>query len=462
MSLLERKIKVSESMAQSEKCPSCGGNLIFSAEEQTLNCSFCGKSYTPEKLDLLSHIKVYDQDEAEEEEADKNEIVCNSCGANIIADKFTTATVCAFCGSPSLVVKRLGRQFRPDYIVPFKVTREEAEKKIREFAKTKKYVPSDFFGDKNIKRLQGIYVPFWLMDSRCEITVFGTGVKQRMGYKDMYSVQAGREIHLVNVPFDGSLDINDQLMEGIEPFDSSELVPFKTSYLQGYFAKRYDVAIDKQLDRIFYRMEAFGKEAVKFTMDKDYTDFNFDCCSVRVKEPKQKYVLYPVWLLTYEYDGLYYQIALNGQTGKVDGNFPVSKVKKALRYSLLGLEIALRTLLIFSPLLVLGFFVRKYMGLILYFTCIIAGVTTLVMLIYGMTEMGVNAAGGALTKLLYKPLAWLRKKTDKIREEINMTKRDKPKFDAYNIFSEMKDLGSVEKYIEKVRVSDVTPGDIIY
>ena len=43
-----------------------------------------------------------------------------------------------------------------------------------------------------------------------------------------------------------------------------------------------------------------------------------------------------------------------------------------------------------------------------------------------------------------------------------MTERDKPKFDAYNIFSEMKDLGSVEKYIEKVRVSDVTPGDIIY
>ena len=67
-----------------------------------------------------------------------------------------------------------------------------------------------------------------------------------------------------------------------------------------------------------------------------------------------------------------------------------------------------------------------------------------------------------MTKLLYKPLAWLRKKNDKIREEINMTERDKPKFDAYNIFSEMKDLGSVEKYIEKVRVSDVTPGDIIY
>ncbi len=80
--------------------------------------------------------------------------------------------------------------------MPFKVTREEAEKKIREFAKTKKYVPSDFFGDKNIKRLQGIYVPFWLMDSRCEITVFGTGVKQRMGYKDMYSVQAGKEVRL--------------------------------------------------------------------------------------------------------------------------------------------------------------------------------------------------------------------------------------------------------------------------
>ena len=103
----------------SYKCPHCGGNLVYSVEEQLLVCSFCGNGITAEKLSLLSRINPPDQGEADEDE-DRQEITCNSCGAKIIADKNTSATFCAFCGSPSLVTQRLTKRFRPDYVIPFK------------------------------------------------------------------------------------------------------------------------------------------------------------------------------------------------------------------------------------------------------------------------------------------------------------------------------------------------------
>ena len=45
----------------SYKCPHCGGNLVYSVEEQLLVCSFCGNGITAEKLSLLSRINPPDQ-----------------------------------------------------------------------------------------------------------------------------------------------------------------------------------------------------------------------------------------------------------------------------------------------------------------------------------------------------------------------------------------------------------------
>jgi hypothetical protein len=40
-----------------------------------------------------------------------------------------------------------------------------------------------------------------------------------------------------------------------------------------------------------------------------------------------KHVLLPVWLLTYNYGSKTYQVAVNGVTGKIDGEYPLSWVK---------------------------------------------------------------------------------------------------------------------------------------
>ena len=71
------------------KCPSCGGRLVFEPVEQMLKCGFCGNTYTPEKIELLQQLPEIDTGAADENEDDKCEIVCDSCGAVLITDKNT-------------------------------------------------------------------------------------------------------------------------------------------------------------------------------------------------------------------------------------------------------------------------------------------------------------------------------------------------------------------------------------
>ncbi len=313
----------------SYKCPYCGGNLVYSAEEQLLKCSFCGNDITVEKLALLSQIVTPDQGEAEEDE-DRQEIICNSCGAKIITDKVTSATFCAFCGSPSLVTQRLTSRFRPDYVIPFRITADEALVRIKEFARNGKYAPKHFFKDKNIKKLTGIYVPFWLMDAECFIHTQGIGYKEDLKSTDKYSVISDMDFRVKNVPFDGALNMRDELMESVEPYDCSDLKEYNGSYLQGYYAQRYDLSPEDLTDRILVRLRRYAAEASSESL-KGYERFQINSCTAGIGGLEQKYALFPVWLLTYEYKGKRYQIAVNAQTGKTDGYLPVDSIKKNLR-----------------------------------------------------------------------------------------------------------------------------------
>lgn len=316
--------------SKDSKCPSCGGRLLFDPEKQLLCCDFCGNEYSPEKIELLLQIPEIDAGEAGEKEEDKCELVCDSCGAVLIAEKDTSATTCSFCGSPAIITRRLSKQFRPDYIIPFKVSKEEAESKFAEFARSKKYVPKDYFSRSNLESVKGLYVPFWIMSSRCKVSTRGEGIKKRAVYKDKYSLMSDFDVKYDNVPFDGSLEISDALMEAIEPFDISLRIPFASSYLQGFYAQKFNLTADNLADRILARMGHYGRETAAMSFS-GYESVNFGACAARPYDLEHMYALYPVWFLNYKYGGQHYMCAVNGQTGKTDGYLPVDEVKRKAR-----------------------------------------------------------------------------------------------------------------------------------
>ncbi len=350
--------KMESFSSKDSKCPSCGGKLLFEPVQQVLKCGFCGNTYTPEKFELLQQIPEVDTGEADEAEDDKCEIVCDSCGAVLITDKNTSATSCSFCGSPAIISRRLSRKFRPDYIIPFSVTREDAAQKIADFAKTKKYVPKDFFSKSTVDNIKGIYVPFWILSSRCKVSTRGEGYKQRALHKDKYELLSDFDVKYNNVPFDGSLEIGDALMEAIEPFDVSRRKPFNSTYLQGFYAQKFNLTTDNLCDRILVRMEQYGRETASLSFS-DYQSVKFGACAARPYDMEHAYALYPVWFLNYKYEDQNYLIAVNGQTGKTDGYLPVDTVKRRMRlirHRTVDVLLAILALAIFAGFLAALFF----------------------------------------------------------------------------------------------------------
>ena len=47
-------------------------------------------------------------------------------------------------------------------------------------------------------------------------------------------------------------------------------------------------------------------------------------------EQSFKHLILPVWLCAYKYNGKTYQFAVNGQTGKINGQKPISAIKVAI------------------------------------------------------------------------------------------------------------------------------------
>ena len=126
-----------------------------------------------------------------------------------------------------------------------------------------------------------------------------------------------------HIPVDGSSKMPDDLMESIEPFDFSEAVDFQTAYLSGFFANRYDVTADDSVERANTRIKNSTEAEFKKTT-KGYDSVVTAASSMRLSESTEHYALYPVWILNTKWNGNDYMFAMNGQTGKLVGNLPVS------------------------------------------------------------------------------------------------------------------------------------------
>lgn len=314
-------------VTESFKCPTCASNIFYQPELQGMVCRNCGNIYDPSTLEKMGsfgysieHDYSADSDIAEEDRK-RHEIVCSSCGAVMIANENMMSTMCAFCGSPTLIKRRMTREFKPDYIVPFKIGRETAENNIREWTRTRKMTPKGFDTKSRIINMMPVYVPFWLLDCAVHSDLYGSGKKNG----GETSVRSKAKYYVKGVPFDASLKIANKLMEAIEPFDYSEMVKFDDRYLQGFYADKYDQTPFDMLERFVKRLDRMSLDmsktvAAKYDAYKSNSGRNFTWLS----DIDIKYCLLPVWFVALEFNGNIYRLAVNGQTGEAGGRAPTA------------------------------------------------------------------------------------------------------------------------------------------
>ena len=324
----------------SYKCPNCSGELKWSPDDQKYSCEWCGSLFTNEELGEHKPQEQTHEDVDFSEETDF--YICSSCGASIFCDHNTAATFCYYCHNPVQLQGRLSGAFKPEKIIPFKLSKEKAEKAFRELCGKKWFLPFGFMRDSTLEKMSGVYVPFWLADTHVDAHVDATSIdKTEHRHGDRvevterhYKHSRSAKMYYEGIPADGSKKIDDDIMDAIEPFDYKDLRDFEMSYLSGFLCDKYDVDKTEVLPRIRERVE---KSAVaKLTADIHgpgavvVTNKN-----VRLLSTKWHYMLLPVWFFTYKCRGKFYDFALNGQTGKAVGQYPVSIVKLAVLVAVL-------------------------------------------------------------------------------------------------------------------------------
>lgn len=337
------------------KCPGCGTVMVFDPDTQMLACPSCQESCTVnEYLAKYGNPQAgsYDNSGSSDDSGDQPEMKvyhCTSCGAELVSDEYTSATICGFCGNPTLVADRLEGEFKPKFIIPFKLDKDTAVEKFRAWTRKGPLTPGTLRSDSMIDKLTGIYVPFWCYDVHSTDSMHGTGlIVSREDHADYYYTvtqyyDVAREVsaRFEKIPADASEKMNDDDMDKLEPFNYSELRKFEMPYLSGYLSERYNYTADQIQERATRRADKYITDIAMSTIT-GYSSVNIIHNDITMRPTGSQYALFPVWVLNYRFNRKNFQFMLNGQTGKIVADRPISG-KKAFGF---GAGIFIVTLII--------------------------------------------------------------------------------------------------------------------
>ena len=224
-------------------------------------------------------------------------------------------------------------------IIPFQYTKDDAVAAYLKFCK-KPLTPRVFISKNNLKRITGVYIPFWLYNcgSSCSMQAEATKITSwRAGdymytKTDTYDVSRAGSLAYSGIPADASSKTDDAIMDSVEPYDYQKLVPFSAPYLAGYLAERFDIEEKTAADRIYKRVKPTTEQSFRDTI-KGYATVNVKKADIHMAVKKKTYVLLPVWMLHTKYKDKEYVFAMNGQSGKVVGDLPVDKKRAAAHFA---------------------------------------------------------------------------------------------------------------------------------
>lgn len=352
------------------KCPDCGANVEFDPKTNLLFCAYCGQFYPVEKAN--TNVEVQEEKKENDWHSDEsinvkisingnetnsdspvnkeytnvesynpefmemNIFHCSSCGAEVMANDVEASKRCAYCGQSTIIFDRVSREQRPDKILPFGLTKEDAVEIAKRRFSEAKYLPDEA---KNIEvdSVYGIYMPYWIYDSHMAMGV-NARVKTDNGY-ETFKESGTKDMF---VALDASKKLNDDISLMLNPFPVENAVDFDAAYLSGFYADAFDVPYEsRKQDAIRVISNALEDELTsKLPIGYDeqirdtYGDIYKKLGAVQTETYGEKYTLkgiyyafVPLYFLTFRVKNRRTNILINGVTGKIVGSVPVDEKK---------------------------------------------------------------------------------------------------------------------------------------
>ena len=342
-------------------CENCASKLRFDPDAGKLVCSSCGGKYSVEGEKAFSYANhSASSDKLEIRTMDFEVKICQTCGARLSYYSNELNTVCSYCGNSDIRTEGKLRKRRPDAIIPFTVSREIAERIVREHIAELPFVEQGF-AKREIASICGIYIPYYIVNA---------------DYRSIMNIQYSDEVKLdssVSCAFDklmleASDMLPDEVSVAVEPYDISKLMEFNEGYLQGFSADIADTDVEE--------LEQRANDSIKRMTIAECRRMNIISKGARILKNdgratfygKADYALFPVWIVTIVHNGCKTAFLVNGQTGKVYGTPPYSEAgfrRRVILTSLFTIPLMALVFYVFSRVAARVILSHAFIGLFL-------------------------------------------------------------------------------------------------
>lgn len=323
-----------------QQCPNCGADMVFSPQVGHLYCSHCG---SVEEIERSYDVRERDFVEMESVPTWQQSSVaayrCNNCGAQTIMSATTIATTCPFCNSAVVVDSSALNSVKPDTVLPFETTVDEAQQAILHWRKKRLFAPNKFRKSLQIQSVKGTYIPVWTFDcdtstsysgtlgKRCTRTVRRNGKTYTETYIRWFPVSGTIRQIFDDLFVNGSNSVPQSQVDKLHPFPQSKYVVYDDKYLAGYVADNYTVQPQQAFKTAQATMRSVIERAI---MAQHFADVKGTLnLSTTYLSRSFKYLMLPLYVTATKYKNKVFNSYVSGVESakgksKVSGKAPVS------------------------------------------------------------------------------------------------------------------------------------------
>ena len=333
------------------KCPSCASDLKFDIASGMMKCEHCSQAYDPYMFEneqkgaqmVSEDGNAPEQNTAQSPDSGLYEtavFICPSCGAQLTCtDRTDVAVKCAYCGNSNIIFDRIKNERRPNSIIPFMITKEQCKQQYVKASKRAFLSPDGLRSADQIDSFRGIYMPYWdyTVDFENEPISFEAKSKTEKRQGDYlvtthYHYSGNITAHVSGASHDSSSQFDDNLSERLDPYYDEDKRRFSPAFLNGFYAETGDVGTN-EWDYDLAAANARLKVA-DLARDKQHlrlgSSIVLDNSSIPITKENinASRTMFPVWFMSYrKSDSEMTYATVNGSTGKVVADFPISIVK---------------------------------------------------------------------------------------------------------------------------------------
>ncbi|WP_312328820.1 TFIIB-type zinc ribbon-containing protein [Stenotrophomonas sp.] len=351
------------------RCPKCGSTDVrLKLGTDVLICQFCRHEWhgasveqeygLGEGLDQLrGTIIASGARDIEAGTASLMSFKCTGCGAEVTINTETTMTArCHWCRHVFGVNEQVANGAVPDAVLPFRISKDDAVSRIRQFVDKRRLFALKAFKDQfTPENVVGVYMPYMIVDSNVSASVTGKGEIQTRQYTrgegdkkktyydaDVYQVERSVDFTVDDLPMEssaerGNLDIKantNNIINTILPFDTKNALKWNASYLLGFSSEKRNLDVEKMKPRLEDQLLSIARSQVEGSVRRYDRGVRWETEQVDVHGSRWVSMYLPVWLYSYHQPGrnggMLHYIAVNGRTGETMGSVPVQQWKLLL------------------------------------------------------------------------------------------------------------------------------------